>query len=244
MGVAGAKAEPLPRLVIDDSARDTTSKIWYALPSGFMAVPLERLSPSTGSEPEQQLEKVETLVLDAAPAEVREHYLGALRDVRAMAEYMQREEIIDCCMGMHLADDGSSAASVFTVTLQQIDWSPPKVTVLRAVASRESAANIGLLTLPGDNPASVADTLVREFSVPGQRPQDLYQCTVYVPDPSGLQLAILTLSTTAVSVRPHYRQMMEGVAYTVSFVDPMPEIERAARGGFSRVKDDIASDFG
>ncbi|MFE6175329.1 hypothetical protein [Streptomyces sp. NPDC056464] len=41
---------------------------------------------------------------------------------------------------------------------------------------------------------------------------------------------------------------MEGIAHTVSFHDPLPEIERAARGdgtdGGRTVKDDIAGDFG
>lgn len=238
------EAAELPRLVIDDSARDPSSRIWYALPGGFMDVPLAALDPDPGSDAERHLEQTMGLVLDAAPAEVRERYLVALRDVHAMARYMQSEGVLGCSIGMHLADDGTSALSVFTVALKEIEWSPPKVTAVRAVALRESSENVGMLTLAGGHPASVADTFVPKFAAPGVPPQDLYQCNVYVPDPSGSQLAVLTLSTTAVSVRPHYRQMMEGVAYTVSFVDPMPEIERAAQGGSGKAKDDIASDFG
>ena len=42
--------------------------------------------------------------------------------------------------------------------------------------------------------------------------------------------------------------MLEGLAHTVSLHDPLPEIERAARGdtpdGAGSVADDIAADFG
>ena len=69
-----------------------------------------------------------------------------------------------------------------------------------------------------------------------------------MPAPSGTQLGVLTLSSTAVGSRTHYRDMMAGIAHTVSFHDPMPEIERAARGdgsdGTGGVAGDIASDFG
>jgi hypothetical protein len=248
-GSQDAEQTPLPRLVIEDSALDPTSQIWYALPGGFVDIPLAALAPEPGTEGEQRLEQAMALVLEATPGAVRDRYLGALRDVHAMARYMQREGVIGCSMGMHLADDGSGALSVFTVALRDIEWAPPKLTALRAVAERQSAQNIAALVLAGGHPASVADTVVPRFSAPGLPPQDLYQCNVYVPDPAGARLAILTLSTTAVGVRSHYRQMMEGIAYTVSFVDPMPEIERAVRGeggtvGSDQIKDQIASDFG
>ncbi|MGR6973076.1 hypothetical protein ACU639_26380 [Streptomyces cynarae] len=78
--------------------------------------------------------------------------------------------------------------------------------------------------------------------------QDLYQCNLYIPAPSGTQLGVFTLSGTAVGSRKHYRDMMEGFAATVSFQDPLPEIERAARGdtadGAGSAADDIVADFG
>lgn len=236
------------RLVIDDSARDPSAKIWYALPGGYVDVPLGALDAEPGSEHEAELDHVMALIADSAPESEHDRYTGALRDVRYMVRQMQREGIVGCSLGMHFADDGSSAVSVFTVALRDIEWAPPKLTAVRAVSLRECPVNVALLTLPGGGPGAVSDTLVTMPALGGLPAQELYQCNLYIPAPSGVQLAVLTLSTTAVSSRKHYRELTEGIAHTVSFSDPMPEIERAARGnddgGGDSVRDRIADDFG
>ncbi|MGW0560944.1 hypothetical protein ACWDZ4_09970 [Streptomyces sp. NPDC003016] len=236
------------RLVIDDTARDPSSKIWYALPGGYFNVPIDALDPEPGSEQETHLEQALASILELAPEDQRDRYTGALRDVRFMAGQMRSEGVIACSLGMHYADDGSSASSVFTVALRDIDWAPARITAVRAVSLRESAENVGLLTLPGGRPAAVSDTMITMPALEEVPSQDVYQCNLYIPAPSGTQLGVLTLSTTAVGSRKHYRDMMQGIAHTVSFHDPMPEIERAARGdkadGAGSIADDIASDFG
>ncbi|QOV36812.1 hypothetical protein IM697_43845 [Streptomyces ferrugineus] len=237
------------RLVIDDSARDTTAKLWYALPDGYLDVPLEALDPAPGTEYEEQFTNVMTLILSCAPEEQRDRYVGALRDMRFMVARMRGEGVLGCSLGMHFADDGSSATSVITAALRDIEWAPPKLTAVRAVSSRENATNVELLTLPGVRPGSFCDTLVTVPAVAGMPAQELYQCDVYIPAPSGTQLAVLSLSTTAVSARGHYRDLMKGVAHTVSFHDPLPEIERTVRGdgadvGSDRVTKSITADFG
>ncbi|MFF3820055.1 hypothetical protein ACFYYD_26265 [Streptomyces bluensis] len=237
------------RLVIDDSARDTKSKLWYALPDGYLDVPLEALDPAPGTEHEEQFMNVMALILDCAPEEQRDRYVGALRDMRLMVAQMRTEGVIGCSLGMHFGGDGSSALSVVTVALRDIEWAPPKLTAVRAASLRESPTNVQLLTLPGVRPGSISDTLVTAPAVAGMPAQDLYQCDVYIPAPSGAQLAVLTLSTTAVSARAHYRDWMEAIAHTVAFHDPMPEIERTIRGdgpeaGSDRIKDSITADFG
>lgn len=246
--MTGQSAQDAFRVVIDDSARDPGAKIWYALPAGFLGVPLDALDPAAGSEQEAHLEQVLGLVLGVVPEDRRDQYADALRDVRFTAGRMRGEGVIGCSLGMHHADDGSSASSVFTVALRDIEWAPARITAVRAVSLRESTSNAEVLTLPGGRPASICDTAVTVPAVGGMPAQDLYQCNLYVPAPSGTQLGVLTLSTTAVGSRAHYRAMMEGIAYTVSFDDPMPEIERAARArsadGTTSAADDIASDFG
>ncbi|WP_210582693.1 hypothetical protein [Streptomyces sp. GESEQ-4] len=242
------ESAPPPRLLIDDSARDPSSKIWYALPGGYFDIPLDALDAEPGSEHEARLKYLMALVADCAPEAERDRYAGTVQDVRHMVRYMRTEGIIGCSLGMHYADDGSSAASVITVALKDIEWAPPKLTAVRAVSLRECPENVGLLTLPGGRPGSMSDTLVTTPAVTGMAAQELYQCNLYVPAPSGVQLAVLTLSTVAVNSRRHYRDLMESIAHTVTFQDPMPEIERAARGegadGGSTIKDDIAADFG
>lgn len=241
-------AENPIRLLIDDSARDPSSKIWYALPGGYFDVPIDALDPEPGSEQETHLEQALALILDLAPGDQRDRYTGVLRDVRFMAAQMRSEGVIGCSLGMHYADDGSSASSVFTVALRDIEWAPAKITAVRAVSLRESAENVKLLTLPGGRPASISDTMITMPALGGIPSRELYQCNLYIPAPSGAQLGVLTLSSTAVDSRKHYRDLMEGIAHTVSFHDPLPEIERAARGdkvdGAGSAADDIASDFG
>ncbi|MDQ8702017.1 hypothetical protein RCO28_05865 [Streptomyces sp. LHD-70] len=57
------------------------------------------------------------------------------------------------------------------------------------------------LRLPGGGRGSFCDTLVTAPAVAGMPAQDLYQCDVYIPAPSGYQPAVLSLSTTAVGSR-------------------------------------------
>nr|WP_163016857.1 hypothetical protein [Streptomyces chartreusis] len=231
-------------LVIDDTARDPSSKIWYALPDSFVDVPIEGLDPEPGSEQETYLVQALALVLGVAPEDQRDRYTGALRDVRFMARQMRSEGVIACSLGMHYADDGSSASSVFTVALTDIEWAPAKVTAVRAVSLRESAENVALLTLPGSRPAAISDTVITMPALEGVPSHEVYQCNLYIPAPSGTQLGVLTLSTTAVGSRKHYRELMEGIAHTVSFHDPLPEIERTARRDATDDPGGIASDFG
>ncbi|MFF4212692.1 hypothetical protein ACFYZE_25695 [Streptomyces sp. NPDC001796] len=237
---------PPLRLLIDESARDPSAKIWYALPRGYVDVPLDALDAEPGSEYEAQLDNVMALIADCAPESERARYVGALRDVRYMVRQMQSEGVIGCSLGMHHADNGSSAVSVVTVALRDIEWAPPKLTVVRAVSLRECSENVALLALPGGRPGTVSDTLVTMPAIAGNPAQELYQCNLYIAAPSGVQLAVLTLSTTAVGSRKHYRELMEGIAYTVSFSNPMPEIERAARddGAGGDIRDCITADFG
>ncbi|MFC3578153.1 hypothetical protein ACFOZ0_33840 [Streptomyces yaanensis] len=240
-------ASPL-RLFIDDSARDPSSKIWYALPGGYLNVPLDALDAAPGTEHEARLEHLMALVADSAPEAERDRFAGTVRDVRYMVREMHSEGIIGCALGMHYADDGSSAVSVVTVALRDIEWAPPKVTAVRAATLRESAENVELVTLPGGLSGAVSDSLLTVPAVAGMPIQELYQCNVYIPAPSGVQLAVLTLSTVAVDSRKHYRDLMLAIAYTVSFHDPMRDIERAARGeeadGPGSIANGIAADFG
>ncbi|MEU6098723.1 hypothetical protein [Streptomyces sp. NPDC047079] len=235
--------------MIDDTARDPSSKIWYALPGGYFDVPIDALDPMPGSEQETHLDQVLALVLDVVPEDQRDRYASALRDVRYMAAQMRSEGVVACSLGMHYADDGSAVMSVFTVALRDIEWAPAKITAVRAVSVRECQEEIELLTLPGDRPASISDTVITMPALAGVPSQDLYQCNLYIPTPSGAQLGVLTLSSTAVGSRKHYRDMMEGIAHTVSFHDPLPEIERVVRGaGPDRpsdgIQDSIVADFG
>lgn len=246
---AGEPTGPLPRLIIDESAKDRSSRIWYALPGSFIEIPLSAMDPAPGSTEEAYLSEAMGAVLEAAPESTRGTYAAALNDVRIMSRYMRREGIIACCLGMHADDDGSPSLAVFTVSLNAIEWTPAKITAARAIVDRHNIENIGFLTLPGGHPASVSDTVVSQFSAGGMDPEDIYQCNLYVPDPAGTQLATLTLTSTSVRSRRHYRDLMEGIAHTVAFQDPLPDIERTARKiadaktGQSTQKD-IADDFG
>jgi hypothetical protein len=241
--------DPLPRLVIDETAKDRSSRIWYALPGSFIEIPISAMDPAPGSPEEAYLSQAMGVVLDAVPEPTHETYVGALNDVRVMSRYMRREGIIACCLGMHAEDDGSPSLAVFTVSLSAIEWTPAKITAARAILDRDNIENMGFLTLPGGHPASVTDTVVSQLSAGGIDPEDVYQCNLYVPDPAGTQLATLTLTSTSVSSRRHYRELMEGIAPTVAFQDPLPDIERTARkiadakSGQSAQKD-IADDFG
>lgn len=221
---------PSPRFVVDDSARDPDATVWFAEPAGFTVLPLHALTAAPGSPGAEQLRTALTPLLDAAPDEVaRQRFIAQLAAGQQMMVALAEVGTVHCSIGMHRddtdeaeggAEGGDPLISFFTVSWRDTAWSPRAVTAARAVAAAEGHSDIEYVEL-ACGPASLGETVRTAASDSGLPQGPLLQVHAYAPHPDGRRLAVLTLSTTAVGRREHYRRILRQIAETVSFDNPL-----------------------
>ncbi|MFI5683774.1 hypothetical protein [Streptomyces sp. NPDC051636] len=209
--------------LIDDSARSQEADIWFALPAGFVALPLLEL----GSSPEKA-ELGDTLrpLLEALPAaEVRQRLVSGFAPIRRMAQVLLETGAVHWSLGLHADDEGdeSPLLSLFTLAWRTTAWAPRSVIAARAAVGSGNAEHIEALDLPC-GPASLVQERLTMLPETGLSKQELLQVTAYVPCPDGVRIAILTLATTAVERAQHYCTLLRHIAHTVSFANPLQDV--------------------
>ncbi|MGW3128123.1 hypothetical protein [Streptomyces sp. NPDC001123] len=194
--------------MIDDSARSEDADVWFALPPGFVPLPLSELAAAAR---------------DAAKTEGSP---AGLAPVLRLAQLLLEAGAAHCCLGLHADDEGSGGPllSLFTLARRDADWAPRSVLAGRAAAGADGAEHIEILDLPC-GPASLVQTRLKEPPELGLgAPSGLLQVTAYVPCLDGRRIATLSLATTAVEHAQHYRDLLRDIVSTVSFEDPLPEV--------------------
>jgi hypothetical protein len=201
---------------VDDSATRPGCDLWFALPPGFVDIPYTPLlaEPDT-DQAHQLLDAVHTL-LELVPQDKHEAFLAGLAEAQVMSELLRRQGTVHCSMGLHEGDDGALLHSVLTIMWLHTPWTPPKLGAAKAALALESADAVELADLPC-GPAAITESLVETEG------QQLFRLTGYLPHPDGRRIAVLTLSTTAVSAAGHYRDILSGLVRMVSFDNPLPQ---------------------
>ncbi|MEU1099982.1 hypothetical protein ABZ408_03210 [Streptomyces tibetensis] len=213
--------------LIDNSARSQEAEIWFALPPGFLALPLLELAEAASGPAEAARTGNVLLPLwEALPdPEARRRILNDFAPVQQMAKAFLESGAIHCSMGLHTDDegDGGLLLSLFTVTWQAASWAPRKVIAARAAAGSERAEHIESLDLPC-GPASLVQERLTVPPGPWLAQRELLQVTAYVPCPDAVRVAVLTLATAAVGRAQHYCALLRDIAQTVTFDNPLPDV--------------------
>ncbi|WP_406440073.1 hypothetical protein OHB00_32675 [Streptomyces sp. NBC_00631] len=194
--------------VIDDSARSEDADVWFALPPGFVSLPLNELAAAA-----RDTAQTEDPMTGSGP-------------VLRLAQLLLETDAVHCCLGLHADDEGDCGPllSLFTLAWRGTDWAPRSVLAGRAAVGAQGADHIETLDLPC-GPASLVQTRLNEPPELGLgAPSGLLQVTAYVPCLDGRRIAILSLATTAVERAQHYRALLRDIASTVSFEDPLSEV--------------------
>ncbi|MFC9848354.1 hypothetical protein ACFWFF_00585 [Streptomyces sp. NPDC060223] len=213
--------------LIDESARSQEADIWFALPAGFVALPLLELTEAGNSPEEASPGDPLSSLLEAFPdPSSRQQFLTEIAPVRRMAQVLLEAGTSHCSLGLHTDDegDGGLLLSLFTLSWRTTDWMPRKVLALRAAADTEDAEHIETLDLPC-GPASLVQTRLAGPPEAGTAAgRQLLQVTGYVPCLDGERIAILKLATTAVERSPDYRTLLRDITSTVSFDNPLSDV--------------------
>ncbi|MFF4400112.1 hypothetical protein [Streptomyces sp. NPDC001480] len=208
-------------IVIDSSARMQDADIWFALPAGFVPLPLNEIIRS-GDTLEVAERTSPLLSFVEAPISVdrRRQLVSLLAPVQRMLHVLTHSGVVHCSMGLHRDDesDGALLPSLFTLSWTGTAWAPRSVTAARIAAGVLGSRYVEVLDLPC-GPASLVETLVT--AQVAETPQKLLQLAVHVPYPDAAKLAVLTLSTPAVHRADHYRDLLREVARIVTFKNPL-----------------------
>ncbi|MDQ1028866.1 hypothetical protein QF035_006448 [Streptomyces umbrinus] len=217
-----------PTFILHDSVKDPDAELWFFEPAGFTALPLDALLPEPGSPAADELRTVAAPFLDAAPNElVRQQFIAHFASGQQLLGALRVVGTVHCSIGVHRDDVGESSVSngqpllsFFTLSWRDTAMAPRGVTAARAVSAAEGHTHIEYLELPC-GPATFSES-VRTPSADSGLPQlPLLQVHAHLPHPDCKRLVVLTLSTTAVARRDQYRAILQQIAETVSFENPL-----------------------
>lgn len=192
---------------IAGSAMSAECDIWFALPPGFVEVPLVPDSEA----PAEGLELLSTVV----PEEQYRAFRESIGEARAMGGLLAHSGAAHLSIGVHHDEADGVAHSVFLIKWEELPWTPPKLSAAKASLASAGARSADLVDLPC-GPAAVVEMV-------GQREgREVFQMTACLPHPDGCRVAVLALSTTSKSDHEHYRDVFHGIIRMVSFDNPLP----------------------
>ncbi|MFF4251488.1 hypothetical protein ACFY1L_09790 [Streptomyces sp. NPDC001663] len=221
--------------ILHPSLAEEGDGIWFATPAGFTTLPLEALLEPATSPGAAELREALAPILASAPDELsRQSFMANLSAAQRMVNILRVAGTVHCSLGLHRDDtgdgDGGVLLSLFAVGWVATAWAPRGVNAARAVATAEGHTDIEYAELPC-GPATFSETVRTPTAESGLPRQPLLQIHANLPHPDGNRLAVLTLSTTAVAHREHYRDILRQIAGMASFEDPFsPVADEQERG--------------
>ncbi|MFF0447959.1 hypothetical protein ACFYT4_16380 [Streptomyces sp. NPDC004609] len=200
--------------------------VWFRLPPGYHS-----LDGIDLAEFEQSVSAVLMPMLEGT--ELRGQ---ALRDAHTLVDLfaaLRESENVHTSVGVHPEGDNGSCVSFFSLSVTEIASRTAALAVAQCALAQANSprwsTNTGrLLKLPGDVPAAlVAGTLMppspgsleeRGVTAP---PVEVFQARLTVPCPTNVHVVVADLTSAATRHAEAYSSILEGIARTMSFIDPV-----------------------
>ncbi|MEV7469662.1 hypothetical protein AB0O20_24620 [Streptomyces kronopolitis] len=226
----------------EKSTSDPIPAYWYGLPHGYLPLDLD--------PPVDQLMALVKRVL-GLPEEHRDQAERVLRFYAGVVTTLNSHDVQGCAIGLHPDDEGSFASSVLTFSTVAAPGVNAALALadMAVTAAREPGKDVQPLELPCGTGFFTAETRCavapgRPSDEDGSLPEDpVWQGTVAVTGPGTPDIVVVQLVTPALELADEYRDVLLGVAHTVSFVDPSPA-DGAGRTASGAVADSTHSPFG
>lgn len=218
--------------------------LWYGLPHGFQNLDLD---PSQ----ERLLEVRQELA--SLSCEKAMHARQVLDFYRGVVELLRRQDVVSSAIGIHPDESGGVALSVFSVSSTALGGLDPKAVLTRMLDSRKGASaesGVKPLLLPCGLAFFKEDIPTRR--VPGygaddsgpQRQGRVWEGTVMVPNTLEASVVTLQLSSAAVNEAQNYRQILIGIAHTLTFTDPAVAEKWDSEPSYSTISKEMKDTFG
>jgi len=205
----------------EDYAVTLRPAFWYDIPHGYLQLDVY---PSA-----ERMEELARQIL-ALPDDVRDRADQVFRMYALVMWEMQKHRVQGCALGLHPDDQGDAAMSVLTVSSVEMQGVNPKAvlaTLMASGAGETPDSGIVPVELPC-GPGFLTDSVHRS-AVPGAPPADgdgspvtapVWRGMVAIPDTRSSAVIAVQLVTPAVHLADDYRNVLLGVAKTLTFTDP------------------------
>lgn len=219
---------------MSDSFADVASELkpvfWYGLPHGYLQLDLDPSSEQFQTLAEQIL---------GLPAELREKTDQVFQFYVGVLMLLNQQQVQGCALGLHPDDNGGILSSIITVSSMPASGVDPKLVIATLVKSAEETPDkyIRPLELPCGTGFLFEEE--RTATAPGKPPEGsedllegaVWQGTVAVPAVGSSEIVVMQLVTSAVDYVDDYRNVLLGVASTLTFTDPSLAEAGAESGG-------------
>ncbi|MFF3496757.1 hypothetical protein ACFYWS_36080 [Streptomyces sp. NPDC002795] len=195
--------------------------LWWAIPHGFHQLDL---APSL-SDLSERAEQIR----DLPQGEERDRADSALRVYAATLLSMRNHQVMGCALGLHPGQDSESPAmSTLVVSTMSVPSGGAKAALTRSVPpSADASPREGVR--PVELPCGLGFVFEQErrTASPRQNPltqefqeMPVWQGTVAIPAPHSSAVYFVQLVTAEIAQAADYRDILLGVARTVTFGDP------------------------
>ncbi|MFI5754306.1 hypothetical protein [Streptomyces sp. NPDC051569] len=192
---------------------------WYGIPHGYLQIDL---APSL-----EQIENLVEQVLDL-PNELREQAEELLRFYSGVITALNANNVRGCAIGLHRDDVGGFASSTLTISTVPTPGVNAKL-ILSSMAGTAYGAQEGGVR-PMRLPCGIGFLAEekRHTVAPGRPPEGgvaplegtIWQGAVAVTGSGTPDIIVIQLVTSAVHLADDYRNVLLGVAHTLTFTDP------------------------
>lgn len=199
---------------------DAAPAFWYDLPHGYLQMDV---SPDAESLDEAAAQ------IRALPEEIRDRADQVFRLYAIVLWEMQKNRVQGCAIGMHPDDDGEPTTSVLTLFSVGTQGANPRATLATLMTSGfGESSQSGFVPLELPCGLGFRAETVRAAPAPRRPPEGseqpveepVWQGMVAIPDARSSAIVVVQLVTSSVALADDYRNILEGVASTVSFTDP------------------------
>lgn len=191
---------------------------WYGLPHGYRQLEIH----PTQTHLDDLAQQIREL-----PDDIRDRADQVFRMYATVVTLMSNRQVQGCALGMHPDDAGGSSLSVLTVSSVEMSGVSPKAVLAKLLETGAGAGpddGIRPVELPCGT-GFLTDTIrtaVAPGATSGGEPAEgtVWQGTVAIPDMLNSTVIMVQLVTSSVGLADEYRNVLLGVARTVTFTDP------------------------
>jgi hypothetical protein len=223
---------------------EATPVFWYGIPHGYMKLDLD-----------PPRERVEELIrqLNTLPAERRAQASQVLQFYAGFVTTLSAQNVHMCAIGNHPDEDGTIVTSTLTISTVSASGHNAKLVIagLAGTASDDPDSGMRPLELPCG--LGYLSEEKKRTVAPGRAPDspegplrgDVWQGTVAVTGSGTPDIIVVQMVTPAVHLADVYRDILLGVARTLTFTDPAkPQVSPDSEPQAGSVDAAMRADFG
>ncbi|WP_328862334.1 hypothetical protein [Streptomyces sp. NBC_00306] len=202
---------------------------WFRLPPGFIDIAPEAL-------PALRDQVIEDLAVVCPDPPLRDQRMRESEVLLGLLSDLQDQGTLHVSFGLHRGDDAEVTTSV--LTLSNIPTRAPTATLAAAHCALQlvlkpmgSVVHRELLDLPCGTPAALVSCLLSNapvdiLTLAGVQTGDaaVFQARLGVARPTGSDVLVIDLTTTALDHAEEYTEILRGIGQTISFTDPTPQL--------------------